>query len=146
MLTQDWSLSKLCEHIRRITMCPNFLQWHDAFAEDTLNPQTSELYMHFDFLEMPRREAIVFPADESVLSVIFTSLERIADFSSLMKCLNANDSTAAWVIAYNSASALEWDTEAWVRLVDEILTENNVIKDPLVDLRDLWHPAQSESE
>ena len=62
----------------------------------------------FDFLEMPRREAIVFLADEPVLSVILISLERIADFSSLMKCLIASDSTAAWVITYNSASALEW--------------------------------------
>ena len=38
--------------------------------------------MCFDFLEMPRREAIVLPAEESVLTMILTSLERIADLNS----------------------------------------------------------------
>ena len=95
---------------------------------------------------MPKRDAIVFCAEESVVIVILASRERIADFNFWMKCLVASDSTVAWVIAYSSASADEWDTEAWVLLVDAILTENSVISDPLVDLLDFWHPSESESE
>ena len=91
--------------------------------------------MCFDFLDMPKRDAVAFRAEESVSTVILTSLERIADLNSWMKCLIASDSTVAWVIAYSSALADEWDTEAWV-LVDALLTENNVMSDLLVDLRD----------
>ena len=35
------------------------------------------------------------------------------------------------------ASALECDTDACVRLVEDRLTENNVMSEPLVDLLDL---------
>ena len=90
-------------------------------------------------LEMPRRDAIVFPAEESVLTMILTSLERIADLNSWMKCLIASDSTDAWVIACSSASADECDTDACVLLVDALLTDNIVIAEPLVDLLDFWH-------
>ena len=80
------------------------------------------------------RDAIVLPAEESVLIMILTYLERIADLNSWMKCLIASDSTVAWVIAYSSASADEWETEACVRLDDALLTEDNVISEPQAHL------------
>ena len=93
------------------------LRWVRAFSSDmNLSLRMSWNHtclssMFFDFLEMPRHEAIVFPAEESVLTMILISLERIADLKSWMKCLIASDSTDAWVIAYNSASADE--TKHW---------------------------------
>ena len=159
---REWSLSTLSfgRCWPNTEAWPNFVRtceglWCAPIFSSDMMPSLRTSWIHkclssmcFGFLEIPWREAIILPADESVFSVIFTSLEkkRIAYLISLMKCLIASDSTAAWVIAYNSASALEWDTDAWVRLVDEMLTERNVINDPLVDRRDLWHPAQSESE
>ena len=41
--------------------------------------------MCFDFLEVPNLHAIIFPAEESVLTVILTSWDRIADLNSWMK-------------------------------------------------------------
>ena len=38
--------------------------------------------MCFDSLETPNRDAIVFPAEESVLTVTLTSLEKISDLNS----------------------------------------------------------------
>ena len=157
---REWSLKRLSfgrcwpntEFWTNFARTSEGLRCVSTFSSD-MTPSLRTSWIHkclssmcFDFLEMPRREAIVLPADESILIVIFTSLERIADFSSLMKCLIARDSTAAWVIAHNFASALECDIEAWVRLVDDRLTEKSVMSEPLVDLLDLWHLAQSESE
>ena len=148
----EWSLKRLSlgRWLPNTGAWTNFVRtseglwWVPTFSSD-MTPSLRMSWIHkclssmcFDFL--------VLSADESVLRVIFTSLERIADFSSLMMCLIANESTAAWAMAYSSASALECETDAWVQLFEDRLTENNVMSEPLVDLLDLSHPAQSESE
>ena len=55
--------------------------------------------MCFERREMPNLEVIDFPADESVWVTMQTSDDKMAELSSWMKLLMANDSTAAWVVA-----------------------------------------------
>ena len=109
------------------------LWWVPTFSSE-MTPRLRMSWIHrclssicFDFLEMPRREAIVFLLKNRLWqwsSRFLTSLEGIAVLHSWMKCLIASDSTAAWVIAYNSASVDEWDIDACVLLSEAMLTEN----------------------
>ena len=146
MIAQHWSLNKLSwECLRELWWVPTFsvtwlLHWE---CPESTNAWALCALISLKCLDV--RPSFCLPMNLS-WEWFSASLERIADLSSLMKCLIANESTDAWVMAYNSASALECETDAWVRLVEDRLTENNVMSEPLVDLLDLWHPAQSESE
>ena len=78
---------------------PTLFKWDDAFTENILKSHRCLSSMCFDFLQCLTLMPSSSPADESVLTVILTSLERIADLHSWVKRLIASDSTVAWVIA-----------------------------------------------